>query len=654
MFLAAAVGPAAARGGSALVAIALVAGLLAAGSVDGSSLHLPLPAGPLAGPGPSEREASTAGLAPTVPELGTVLRTVVLPNDTVFAGNYLPLVTTDADALAFDPPTDTVVVAGFASNTTTFVDSASATPVRTVSVGAEPDALAVDPTSGEVYVASNGTRTVDLLSDTAVAEGTAAVGTGPFSLAYDPEASALYVGNAGSDNLTVVDAATGAHVGDVALSGAPTSLACDPATGDVFVVESSSSDVSVVAPNRTVVALVHVGVGELAAAYDPANGDVYFGGNQTIVVNATDFARVTTVRYSASPSGFAVDPSTGNLYMPWGSDLLEISAATNAVVRTIPNVFTVDFEGGIVDDPLQDSLYTIEGPPAGLGVLNLSTYRLEPAVPLAAGWGALAVDPSTGDLWGSTSNGVARLNGSTDLLAGGVAAAAGATALEYDAANGYVYAASPYPGNVSAIDPRDLTAHRVPGSVPYAFALAFNPDDNRLYVATGGSSAVWEVASGTNALLPTTLSGPPTPQSLIVDAATDELYIPNGFTDQVWVVNASTGERTAEVPVPDNPQAGVVDPRTGDVYIVDQGAGTVSVLNGRTYALLGTIPVGADTGGIAFDAGDGLVYVAITGSDEVTAIDPSVEEVVGSITVGPHPATIAYDPVSGDLVVANQ
>lgn len=125
-------------------------------------------------------------------------------------------------------------------------------------------------------------------------------------------------------------------------------------------------------------------------------------------------------------------------------------------------------------------------------------------------------------------------------------------------------------------------------------------------------------------------------------------------SDCVDVINASAyGSVTASYPVGEDPFGVAIDTFTADVYVTNPGSNNVTVINGSTGVTVANITVGSSPYGVAYDPSTQDVYVANGGSDNLSIISGSTERVVGSVGVGITPIGVAVDLSTGDLFVAN-
>jgi DNA-binding beta-propeller fold protein YncE len=158
----------------------------------------------------------------------------------------------------------------------------------------------------------------------------------------DAQRRRVYAAHTGSQALLVVDADSGAVLGQVRV-GPLHGVAVDPATGHVFTGNGTNRSVAEVDPVAlTVVRRADVGGEVDAIAFDPATGHIYADeddGTHVYVVDAKTMTSIGTVDIPGhKPEYLAVDPTTHDLYQNI-TDLREIAVidpVTLAVKRTIP------------------------------------------------------------------------------------------------------------------------------------------------------------------------------------------------------------------------------------------------------------------------------------------------------------------------------
>jgi len=159
-----------------------------------------------------------------------------------------------ADAVAVDPSTDTVYVAHKYASFVTVINGATNTITFFITHGPSgggvsgPDAMAVDPSTDNVYVANWGGG-VSVINGTACAAAdpraaacgdtaTIGVGSGPDGVAVDPSTGNVYVANYFDNTVSVIDEATNAVTTTIGVGTWPEAVGVDPSTHIAYVVNS--------------------------------------------------------------------------------------------------------------------------------------------------------------------------------------------------------------------------------------------------------------------------------------------------------------------------------------------------------------------------------------------------------------------------------
>lgn len=188
------------------------------------------------------------------------------------------------------------------------------------------------------------------------------------------------------------------------------------------------------------------------------------------------------------------------------------------------------------------------------------------------------------------------------------------------------------------------------GSTPSAIAI--NPAGTRLYVSNGGSSTVSVIDTATNKEITRVTVGSQ-PSGLAVSPDGTRLYALNRYNDRVTVIRTADNVVIGTATVGDSPRNVVVSPDGQRIYVSNFNSGTVTVLNtaGTTPVFVKTITVGTQPDGIAMTKDGSLVYVA-NGRDTVSVIDTRSNTVIGSAAPIDSPAELGAHAiaVNGDKI----
>lgn len=262
-----------------------------------------------------------------------VVDTLVLSNNTLVSGNYLPSPSgITPDRVVYDSGKSEIFVSIPSSNVVDVISVITDKVVATVPVGNAPGELSYDNGTGEIFVANSATDNVSVISDlTNAVVATVSVGHGPSGVTYDSSNGNIFVANSASDNVSVISGTTNVVIATIPVGVLPGGMVYDVGKGEIFVslyndstgctnlgmlsVISGSSD-SVIAN----VSLGAVGPGELA--YDPTHHEVYVAyygcgsalGNEVSAVDDNTNRPVANITVGSQVQSLAIVSAQGEVY----------------------------------------------------------------------------------------------------------------------------------------------------------------------------------------------------------------------------------------------------------------------------------------------------------------------------------------------------
>lgn len=526
--------------------------------------------------------------------------------------DFSPIPNFEPAALAFDPPTDTLLVQNRSEgvvallNVSTGGTTAVLRPCPANATGCQSRGLIDLPADGYALSLDGQASDPQLLLTTSSLGApltAAAPGFGIGPGVYDAADSALWVLNStGSANsLEAFDAATLTYLTGVAIPATATAIGYDPvAPALLLAVRSSAYSDRLLELDATSGTVLANDSGESP----PSSSAVWYGSLAVTpafggtLLFARDPSALWRYRLGApSAPYFQLEGSVAPVELstavaPGGADglsylvespsvpalgaglLVAVNASSGAVDWSAPIPSVSGYDGQVVADPARSELFVAAGP-AGVEILN-STDGLElGSLPAPNATIGVALDAVNAELYAISLNGGDQLN----LSAWGLSGAAPSLLWRTNRAPlpACAWAADPVfavvavtgcgggPGSDEAVlfDASNGSVRSVDGTGVDPVALTVTPS-GALVVANFGSTilTVLSPAGGAAQLLPAPglgFSGVATDPSGRVLFATSEFY------DDLFLLNASSGAQIVSVPTPSVTGGVCVDPVTGDV-----------------------------------------------------------------------------------------
>jgi len=240
--------------------------------------------------------------------------------------------------------------------------------------------------------------------------GTVTVGKRPVGVAVDPSTGTVYVANWGDGTVSVIDAATRTVVADIPIGRGSANVAVDPITHLVYVSDHDTTLSVLDGRTHAVIDAVPVIANQTGVVVDPGTNTVYVGSTRSpegelpyssehvvSVVDGSTRAVTGTVIAGLGRSGLAFDSSARILHVAnqWDKTVASIDASTNTVAATV----AVDgglFPGGaIAVDPGTHTVYVIPYRDNSVVVTDGQTNDVVATVPVGENLSYLAVDSAT-------------------------------------------------------------------------------------------------------------------------------------------------------------------------------------------------------------------------------------------------------------------
>lgn len=162
--------------------------------------------------------------------------------------------------------------------------------------------------------------------------------------------------------------------------------------------------------------------------------------------------------------------------------------------------------------------------------------------------------------------------------------------------------------------------------------------NSRLYVGNYDTSNISIVDTATGSLLTRLPTGDRSPNGVAGNPLTNMVYVANGNSYSVGVIDANTNGLADTIIVGACPWDVAVNPYTKKIYVVNMGYWTVSAISGYTNRVVATPWTDFRPTMVAVNPYTNKIYVADHGSwNEVTVIDGATNTVIATLTVGTNP-----------------
>ena len=187
---------------------------------------------------------------------------------------------------------------------------------------------------------------------------------------------------------------------------------------------------------------------------------------------------------------------------------------------------------------------------------------------------------------------------------------------------------------------------------------AVNPEDDLIYVANYHDDTVSVIDSVTHEIV-ATIAVSDGPQSIAVNTSTNRIYVGNGLPPtSLSVISGATLTVIDTMPLGLSFLAGIglaVNSDTDRVYVTSMLDNAVGVVDGTTGEVLATVPVGNSPTGVDVNAVTNRVYVTNSGDDSISVLDGATNSVISTIAVnsGGYPTAVAVNPLTNRIYVAN-
>ncbi len=255
-----------------------------------------------------------------------------------FAQSFTTIsVGSNPDAIAVNPVTNKIYVANFNSANVSVINGAD-NSVATVPADNGPDAIAVNPATNRIYVADYYANEVTVINGLNNHTTPVTVDRNPAAIAVNPVTNQIYVCNYSSNTVTVIDGASN-NTTRISVGGQPVGVAVNYITNKIYVVNQYSNNVTVIdgATNKTIT--IGTGTTPQKIAINTVTNKIYATNYNSQNITVIDGVGNTTtfITTGNNPDGVAVNPVTNTVFVTnYGSNTVTVvDGASNMAIDTV-------------------------------------------------------------------------------------------------------------------------------------------------------------------------------------------------------------------------------------------------------------------------------------------------------------------------------
>jgi YVTN family beta-propeller protein len=155
------------------------------------------------------------------------------------------------------------------------------------------------------------------------------------------------------------------------------------------------------------------------------------------------------------------------------------------------------------------------------------------------------------------------------------------------------------------------------------------------------------------------------PDAVAYDPAASTLWVANGVSGTVSIINLTLGRMVEALPVGSDPTALLYDPANQRIFVVNQYSNNVTVINASRLSVIGSVPVGLAPTAIALDSSIPALFVVNSNfsyqdtivnhtvyNGSLTEVNPNSLHIVANLTMPLYPTDALYGP-DGHLYVVS-
>jgi YVTN family beta-propeller protein len=282
----------------------------------------------------------------------------------------------DPDAIAISPD-ESRVYTEYDASAISVINTTTNSIITNIALSASAYSIVISPDGSRIYATNYWANSVSVInSATNTVIATIPVGTEPTFMCLQPDGSRLYVSNMASDNLSVINTATNTVIATIAIGDSPRRMCIKQDGSRLYVANAFSDEVSVInTTTNSLIANIPVGNDPRFISINPDGNKVYVAnssGASVSVINTVSNSVIATIPVGVLPLGVLQSIDGTNVYVPNNDDnTVSVINTTNNTVST--TIAVGSWPKGIATSPDGSRVYVGNSLSNNVSVINTAT-----------------------------------------------------------------------------------------------------------------------------------------------------------------------------------------------------------------------------------------------------------------------------------------
>lgn len=201
-----------------------------------------------------------------------------------------------------------------------------------------------------------------------------------------------------------------------------------------------------------------------------------------------------------------------------------------------------------------------------------------------------------------------------------------------------------------------------PGRVPFPIMMAFDPENNNIYISSVNpifsTGCVFVVNALNLSVVDRITISSRCGGQVVYDPVNNEIYVAARLTSlgpaKIYVINPTSNSVSDIINVGASAFGEVIDPENNQLFVSHPRGDNITVINASTNTIYRNITLGSCASSIvlAYSPLTNIVYASEYYNNRIALINASNDILIGNLSVISKPMGLVYDPINRDLYVS--